>query len=126
MNKKILIVDDDANNRNILRIRLEALGITVIEAVNGQEGLEKAEAEKPDLIILDVSMPQIDGWEVCKRLKAKEDTKKIPVIMLTAKAMEIEVLRGWEAGADEYLIKPFSPSDLENAVKKFLEKDNSQ
>lgn len=126
MNKKILIIDDDPNNRNIVRIRLETLGETVIEAANGQEGLEKAEAEKPDIIILDVSMPQLDGWEVCKRLKDKEKTKKIPVIMLTAKALEIEVLRGWEAGADEYLIKPLSPSDLENAVRKFSEKDNSQ
>lgn len=103
---KILIVDDDAQNREIVKLRLQQAGFDVQEAVNGEEGVNAAQENPPDMIVLDVMMPKLDGWQVCRLLKSDFRTKKIPVIMLTARNQQIEELRGWESGADEYLTKP--------------------
>ena len=109
---KILIVDDDNQNREILRLRLENAGFEVTEAVDGDKGVEAAINTPFDAIILDVMMPRRDGWDVCKTLKANPRTKNVPVVMLTARAKDIDQLRGFESGADEYLTKPVDHQDL--------------
>src|SRR5579871_4270030 len=100
---KILIIDDDPNNREILRVRLEQAGHDVSDAPNGEEGLRVSETFMPDLILLDVMMPKVDGLQVCREIKGNPKTEKIPVVMLTALDQQIDKLRGWESGADEYL-----------------------
>lgn len=122
MNARILVVDDDAANRDIVRTRLEASGYEVNEAVNGEEGIRKAMEHIPDLIIMDVMMPKLDGWVACRMLKADERTKNVPVIMLTARNLQMEELRGWESGADEYITKPCDHVQLMAVVTRFLEK----
>jgi len=102
---KILIVDDDVVNRDIIKTRLEAAGYEVAEAANGEEGVNLAQKLPPDLIILDVMMPKVDGLLACRILKSDEKTKSIPIVMLTARSQQLEELRGWESGADEYLTK---------------------
>lgn len=120
--KKILIVDDDASNRDILKTRLEAAGYVVTEAGNGEEGVKTALDLAPDLIIMDVMMPKVDGRLACRILKTNPKTKDIPVIMLTARSQQLEELRGWESGADEYLTKPCDHKRLLEAVAQFLDK----
>lgn len=117
---RILVVDDDAVNRDILKTRLEAAGYEVSEAVNGEEGIHLAQELPPDLIILDVMMPKVDGLLACRILKTNEKTKGIPIVMLTARSQQLEELRGWESGADEYLTKPCDHQRLLAAVAQFL------
>lgn len=114
----VLIIDDDPQNREIVRIRLEKAGHRVLEAENGPDGLEAARHERPDVLILDVMMPQMDGWKVCRALRADEAIRETPVLMLTALGRQIEELRGWESGADEYLTKPCDPACLLEAVER--------
>lgn len=114
---KILVVDDDVNAVQIIAVNLRYEGMEVIEAYDGEEALEKVEVEKPDLILLDIMMPTLDGIEVCRRLKRNPSTADIPIIMLTAKTMDEDMLAGWEAGADDYLTKPFNPLGLTQRVK---------
>jgi len=116
---KILIVDDDPENREILRARLEAAGHTVTEAPNGEEGIWLVDTIMPDLVFLDVMMPKIDGWHVCGQIKSNAKTQTIPVVMLTAMGQQIDKLRGWESGADEYLTKPWDPAKLLEIVAKW-------
>ena len=117
---KILVVDDDVINRDILKTRLEAAGYEVAEAANGEEGINLAQKLPPDLIILDVMMPKVDGLLACRILKANEKTKGIPIVMLTARSQQLEELRGWESGADEYLTKPCDHQRLLEVVAQFL------
>jgi len=120
MNKKILIVDDEMYILNILDFSLESEGFQVVTASNGEEALTKALEVQPDLIVLDVMMPKIDGFEVCRALKNKAETKKIPVILLTAKDREKDREKGEEVGADVYMTKPFSPSRLIGQILELM------
>lgn len=116
----ILVIDDDSENREILCARLEAAGYSVLQATDGLEGQRLAEQEKPRLIILDVMMPKSDGWQTCRKLKSDVRTQSIPVVMLTALSQNVDALRGWEAGAAEFLTKPCEPQELLQAVQKHI------
>ena len=120
MSSKVLIVDDEMYILNILDFSLDSEGFKVITAANGEDALTKANAELPDLVILDIMMPKLDGFEVCRALKAKPDTKHIPVILLSAKDRDADKQKGKEVGADLYLTKPFSPSKLVSEVQQIL------
>jgi DNA-binding response OmpR family regulator len=116
----ILVADDDDDIRQLLRFRLERAGYEVVEARDGEEALALAIRHRPDLAVMDVMMPRATGYEVTQRLRADESTKSIPVILLTARAQEADVSRGFEAGADDYLRKPFSPQELRARVQAIL------
>lgn len=120
MVKKILIVDDEKDLVETLTFRLEAAGFEVIPAYDGLEGLSKARKEKPDLILLDVMMPKMDGYQVCRLLKFSTDTKDIPIIMLTARGQDRDKLTGQEVGADVYITKPFDGAELVKKIKEVL------
>jgi two-component system alkaline phosphatase synthesis response regulator PhoP/two-component system response regulator VicR len=120
MPKKILVVDDERPIVRLVQVNLEHAGYEVVAAYDGKEALEKVEQEKPDLIILDVMMPQMDGFEVMQRLQANPKTRDIPVIMLTAKAQDADVFRGWQSGVTLYLTKPFSPFELISFVRRIF------
>ena len=122
----ILVVDDDVVNRDILKTRLEAAGYRVTEAENGEEGINRAQQSPPDLIILDVMMPKVDGLLACRILKSGEKTRNIPIVMLTARSQQMEELRGWESGADEYLTKPCDHQRLLEIVAQFLAKTDKE
>lgn len=117
---KILLVDDEAPLRMLVAATLEGSGYELFEATNGQEGLEIAFREKPDLVLLDVAMPKMDGFEMCRRLKADPATANIVVIMLTAMGQQSDRQKGAEAGADAYFTKPFSPTALLNKINEVL------
>lgn len=121
MPKKILVCDDEPYILMALTDAVEMEGYDCITAVNGKEAIEKARDERPDLILLDVMMPYKDGYEVCDELKKDELTKDIPVIMLTAKSQQIDIQRGKEVGADDYITKPFKPSTLRKKFNEVLE-----
>ena len=112
---KILLVEDNEMNRDMLSRRLERKGYTVVMAVDGAEGVAKAQAEAPDLILMDMSLPLLDGWEATRQLKANPATKAIPIIALTAHAMAEDERRAREAGCDDFDIKPI---ELERLVGK--------
>ena len=126
--KKILAVDDERHIVRLVQVNLERAGYQVLTAFDGKEAMKKVEADKPDLIVLDVMMPHMDGFEVLKRLKSDDKTKNIPVVMLTAKAQDADVFRGWASGVDCYLTKPFNPIELLTFVKRIFESydDNAQ
>jgi len=105
--KKILVVEDEAELTRAIQIRLEEAGYEVLIAYDGQEALENARAENPDLIVLDLMLPKMDGYKVCRMLKFDEKYKKIPVVMLTARAQEKDEDLGYEVGADAFITKPF-------------------
>ena len=121
MAKKILAVDDEKHIVRLVQINLEKEGYEVATANTGREALEKVASFQPDLIVMDVMMPEMDGLEALSRLKADPATSEIPVIMLTAKAQDSDVFRGWQAGADLYLTKPFNPAELLTFVKRLLQ-----
>jgi DNA-binding response OmpR family regulator len=118
--KKILVVDDEEVTTELAKTFLERHGFGVICAFNGKEALDLARAETPDLILLDVMLPDIDGYEVCRILKAEALFKSIPILMFTAKGLNRDVERGHEVGADEYIIKPFSGKALVATIRKHL------
>ena len=118
--RKILVVDDERYILHILDFSLGSEGYEVITAGDGEQAVERTKSEKPDLIVMDIMMPKMDGFEACKLIKSDPDTREIPVIMLTAKGREIDKNRGMEAGADEYLTKPFSPAKLIERVHSVL------
>ncbi len=117
---KILVVDDEINITQILQFSIGAEGYEVITAQNGEEAIDKAKREQPDLIILDIMMPRIDGYEACRLLKANPLTKNIPVVLLTAKGRDIDKRLGQEVGAIDYIVKPFSPNKLIDRIQKLL------
>ncbi len=114
MSKKILIVDDEKNIVDILKFNLEKEGFETIEAYDGEQGLEMALNEKPDLILLDIMLPKMDGFTVCRKIRQSLST---PILMLTAKEEEVDKVLGLELGADDYITKPFSPRELLARVK---------
>lgn len=116
--KKILIVEDEESIRGFLKINLKRNGFEVLETDNGEEGLEIVEREEPDIVILDVMLPGIDGFEVCKRVREKQES--IGIIMLTAKGQEMDKIIGLEYGADDYMVKPFNPMELLLRIKAIL------
>lgn len=117
---KILIVEDERDLMTMIKLRLEAAGYQTSEAYDGQQGLEKARKEKPDLIILDLMLPKMDGYRVCRLLKFDEKYKNIPIIMFTARAQDSDKKMGEEVGADAYVIKPFESKVLLDKIKELL------
>lgn len=129
MPDKILVVDDELHIRELVKFNLLKEGFEVLEASDGHAAVKMARAEKPDLVVLDLMLPGLDGLEVCRSLKGRRETAAIPIIMLTAKSEEIDKVIGLELGADDYLTKPFSTRELTARVKAVLRrshKDASQ
>ncbi len=120
MAKKILLVDDEKDLVETVTIRLEASGYQVLPAYDGQEGLDKAKKERPDLIILDLMLPKMNGYKVCGLIKADTRYNKIPIIMFTARAQEADRKMSEEVGADAYVTKPFEPEILFAKIKELL------
>lgn len=118
--KKILIVDDEEDLVETVRFPLEMEGYHVLVSHNGEEALDQARIENPDLILLDLMLPKVDGYEVCHRLKSDDRYKHIPILMLTAKSQEKDMMLGMETGANEYITKPFDIRDLLKKVKERL------
>ena len=118
--KKILVVDDEIGLSKVVEIRLRAAGYDVVLAYDGQEGLEKAKTENPDLMILDLMLPKMDGFKVCGLLKSDARYKKIPIIIYTARVQDSDQQLGTEVGADAYITKPFDPQVLLGKVKELL------
>ena len=123
---KILVVDDEIYIVHILDFSLGMEGYEVITALDGEQAIEKARAEKPDLIVLDIMMPKLDGYETCKILKGEKDTRDIPVILLSAKGRNVDQKIGFEVGADDYITKPFSPRKLVERINSILGHTSSQ
>lgn len=121
MNKKrILLVDDEKDLSYAVALQLEANNFEVLLAYDGQEALDKARKEKPDLIILDLMLPKIDGFKVCRMLKLDEKYKNIPIILFTARAQESDKEIGREVGADSYITKPFDPHEILSKINELL------
>ena len=116
----VLVAEDDEDIRALLVFRLERCGYEVVQAGDGEQALVLAGQRVPDLAVLDVMMPKLDGLELTRRLRAAEPTRGVPVILLTARAQEQDVLAGFEAGADDYLRKPFSPQELQARTQAIL------
>src|SRR5688572_19123746 len=117
---KILVCDDERHIVRLIQVNLERQGWEVVTAFDGKEGLEKIRSEKPNLVVLDVMMPYMDGFEVLNSLRREPDTEALPVIMLTAKAQDKDVFEGYHYGADMYLTKPFNPMELVTFVKRII------
>src|SRR5882762_1557849 len=122
MMPKILVVDDEPDALELIKFNLRAAGYDVVTAADGDEALKKARSLLPALIILDLMLPEVDGLEVCKILRRDPRVSATPIIMLTAKAAEIDRVLGLELGADDYVTKPFSPRELVLRVKKLLQR----
>jgi DNA-binding response OmpR family regulator len=116
----VLVADDDRDILDLLAFRLGRAGYEVVSASDGEEALRLATERRPDLAVLDVMMPKLDGYEVTRRMRADETTKRIPVILLTARVQEHDVARGFEVGADDYMKKPFSPAELRARVQAII------
>ena len=120
MKQKILVVDDEPEAVELVEFNLKQAGYAVSTATDGAEALKKARSQTPDMILLDVMLPEMDGFEICKTLRLETSTARTPILMLTAKASEIDRVLGLELGADDYLTKPFSPRELLLRIKKIL------
>ena len=118
----ILVAEDERDIRELIVFTLQIAGFNVVQVPNGEEAVKKAPEVKPDLILMDVRMPKMTGFEACKALKQQEITKDIPVIFLSAKGQETEISTGLDLGAEEYFLKPFAPDDLIKQVNKILTK----
>jgi two-component system alkaline phosphatase synthesis response regulator PhoP len=121
---KILVCDDERHIVRLIQVNLERQGYEVVTAFDGKEGLEKIRSEKPNMVVLDVMMPYMDGFEVLKTLRREPETESLPVIMLTAKAQDKDVFEGYHYGADMYLTKPFNPMELVAFVKRIADADD--
>ncbi len=117
--KKILVADDERTIRSYIEKKLTKLGYTVFAAKDGEQALEQIFSNQPDIILLDVKMPILNGIEVCKRVKADEKTRHIPILMLSAKAQSMEIEQGLEAGADRYLCKPIGFPDILQEIRAY-------
>jgi DNA-binding response OmpR family regulator len=122
LKQTILVIDDDQDLTLMLKAQLERKNRRVVVASSGREGLQKAYQARPDLIILDIMMPGMDGWEVCRRLR---ELSSVPIIMLTARSMQADVIKGLESGADDYVTKPFSAAELEARIQAVLRRITS-
>lgn len=126
MTGTILIVDDESSIRELVKFNLQKEGYSIIETDNGLSAVTMAKTDKPDLIVLDLMLPGMDGLEVCRTLKGQQSTTAIPIVMLTAKDEEIDKIIGLELGADDYLTKPFSPRELVARVKAVLRRSHKE
>jgi two-component system cell cycle response regulator DivK len=120
MSKRILVVEDQDDNRRILRDLLSASGYELIEAVDGEQGLAAAQKERPDLILMDIQLPGIDGYEVTRRIKADEALRSIPIIAVTSYALSGDDQKAFAAGCDDYVTKPYSPRNLLAKIREYL------
>ena len=120
--RKILVVDDEVDLVKTIQFSLELEGYKVLVSYNGEDALNQARKENPDLIILDLMLPKLDGYKVCRLLKFDEKYKHIPILMLTAKTQEKDKIVGMETGADEYITKPFDMDELMEKIKTYLNK----
>ncbi len=120
MNKTILVIEDQEDNRRIMRDLLTSAGFEVIEAVNGAEGVTAAETHRPDLILMDIQLPVMDGYEATRQIRAKPALQKIPIIAVTSYALSGDDAKAFEVGCDAYVAKPFSPRELLAKVREFL------
>lgn len=120
LTKKILIVDDNQDSRELVVKILKNRGYQLIEAIDGEDALEKAMAERPDLILMDISIPKIDGYEVTRRLKSRKEFKYTPIIALTAHAMKGDREKAFEAGCEGYIAKPINIHELPDLIKSYL------
>jgi CheY-like chemotaxis protein len=118
--KTILLVEDNEDNLVVYRTILEHVGFAVVEARDGEEGVARAKEHLPDLILMDISIPKLDGWEATQRLKANDSTKEIPIIALTAHALEEDRQKAQQVGCDGYLAKPVEPRRVVQEVEKFV------
>jgi two-component system response regulator VicR len=119
--KRVLCIEDQPEMIDLFRLILERRGYIVEGALGGREGLDAIEKSLPDLILLDLMMPDMDGWEVFRQIKAREGWKDLPIVVITAKAQEIDKVLGLQiAGVDDYITKPFAPSDLIRSLERFL------
>ena len=116
----ILVADDEEDLRELVSYRLSRSGYEVVEAVDGQEAFELATERTPDLMVLDVMMPRLDGYELTRRVREQDSLRSVPVILLTARSQETDVGRGFDVGADDYLKKPFNPDELVARVRAVL------
>ncbi len=121
MSEKVLIVDDDLETLRLVGLMLQRQGFQIVAANNGTQAMGMARTEKPAIIVLDIMMPDIDGYEVTRQLRKDPDTSNIPIILFTAKSQTEDKLTGYEAGADDYLTKPIHPAELVAKIKKLLE-----
>lgn len=120
--RKILVVDDDPTMVKLINVNLKLNNYSVVEATSGEQALDVLAGQPLDLVVLDIMMPGVDGWEVLKRIRGDRTTEEMPVILVTAKTQDSDVIRGWELGADEYVIKPFNPLLLVEVIKMVLDR----
>lgn len=120
--KKILVAEDEPDIRGLIVFSLQYAGFNVLEAQNGEEAVRIATKKKPDLILLDVRMPKMTGYEACAALKEQASTRHIPIVFLSARGQEAEIKRGLELGAEEYILKPFAPDELYRRVEGILQR----
>jgi CheY-like chemotaxis protein len=121
--RRTVLVVDDADVLLLCRVNLEFEGYEVIEAADGEQAMQQVQARRPDVVLLDVMMPKMDGWQVLAAIKADEALTHIPVVMLTAKVQDQDQIRGWSQGAADYITKPFSPLALSQVLQDVLETD---
>jgi DNA-binding response OmpR family regulator len=119
---RVLVVDDDAPIRLLCRVNLEAEGMEVLEAADGADGLELARSSRPDVVLLDVMLPKLDGWRVAEALLEDPETGKIPIVFLTARAELRDQARGLEIGGIDYITKPFNPVELADLIRELLDR----
>ncbi|HEX6587667.1 MAG TPA: response regulator [Longimicrobiales bacterium] len=124
-NKTVLLVEDNEDNLIVYRTILDHVGYRVIEARDGEEGVARAKADLPDLILMDVSLPKMDGWEATRRIKADDDTRQIPIIAVTAHALDDDREKATQVGCDGYLAKPVAPRRVVEEVERFIGKPQS-
>jgi DNA-binding response OmpR family regulator len=117
---RVLVVDDEAPIRELCRVNLELAGFDVLEAPDGVRALEAVRRERPDVVLLDVMMPEMDGWETLQHLKEDDETAPVPVILLTARTSEDDQMRGWSGGILQFVPKPFNPQALTEAVREAM------
>jgi len=120
MSKRILVVEDEEDNRRIMRDLLTSVGYEIIEAVTGEDGVTAAETQLPDLILMDIQLPGLDGYEATRRIKANPTLRHIPIIVVTSYALSGDDVKAFEAGCDAYISKPFSPRVLLAKVREYL------
>ena len=120
MNEKILVVEDDPSALRLIQYTLQYEGYQVLTATNGLAGLKKAQSEEPDLVILDVMLPGMDGFEICHRLRGDPQTAGLPILMLSAKAQEVDKITGLKVGADDYVSKPADTAEIVRRVERLL------
>lgn len=120
MTKRILVIEDQEDNRRIVRDLLTSVGYQLVEAVTGEEGVAMAEMHRPDLILMDIELPGLDGYEATRRIKANPALRQIPIIVVTSYALSGDDIKAYEAGCDAYIAKPFSPRVLLAKIREYL------